>query len=138
MADLKKIRVDYNNLCCILRYIENEIGYMMYSIKFIEDKNEINELIDKIDKYSQLVIEVKKIIEPFNVENLADLENKELYYDIMYNLYSSHERDFSEMFLKKTEVSQKIDSIKNKAFFDIYESLVNELLNIKFFKTIEI
>lgn len=110
----------------------------MYSIKFIEDKNEINELIDKIDKYSQLVIEVKKIIEPFNVEYLADLENKELYYDIMYNLYSSHERDFSEMFLKKTEVSQKIDSIKNKAFFDIYESLVKELLNIKFFKTIEI
>lgn len=138
MADLKKIRVDYNNFTGISRHLENEIGYMLYTISFCEDENEINNLIDKIDKYAQLVIECKKIIEPFDVENLADLKNKELYYDMMYNLYVRYGKDFSELFLKKTETSQKIDLLKNNTSFDVDESLVKELLNIKFFKTTEI
>lgn len=138
MADLKKIRVDYNNFTGILRHLENEIGYMLNTISFCEDENEINNLIDKIDKYAQLVIECKKIVEPFNVENLADLKNNELYYDMMYNLYVKYGRDFSELFLKKTETSQKIDLLKNNTSFDVDESLVKELLNIKFFKTTEI
>lgn len=138
MADLKKIRVDYNNFTGISRHLENEIGYMLYNISFCEDENEINNLIDKIDKYAQLVIECKKIIEPFDVENLADLKNKELYYDMMYNLYVRFGKDFSELFLKKTETSQKIDLLKNNTSFDVDENLVKELLNIKFFKTTEV